>query len=114
MTAMRENLAGIQSPFDATDPSATIDEMRARISRSATANNESRVAEADRQLELDRARAQVDELLLRYKEAASRRSEPPQPAAPVDTQSTSPAKGEEEAEQPKTLGRTDGPVRPID
>src|SRR5262245_59512297 len=34
LTSMRENLAGVQSPFSSTDPSATIDEMRSRIGNS--------------------------------------------------------------------------------
>lgn len=121
LTSMRENIAGIQTPFDKNDPSATIDEMRARLTRHSEPTVDSRVAEADRELAAQRAQSQVDEILARYKQSvddppvASRETlSPPaqsQPAGPA------PAKAmteEEEAEQSKSLGRNEGPVRPID
>jgi len=118
LTAMRENLAAVQSPFDSTDSAGTIEEMRARIGRSASLTDD-RVAEADRDLETERARARVDEMLLRYKQASgslpssqdkqvtptTSTDNPPDPSAAIE---------EEPSSQSKTLGRTDRPVRPID
>lgn len=121
MTSMRENIAGLQSPFDKNDPSATIDEMRARLSRYSEPTIDSRVAEADRELEAQRAHSQVDDILARYKQSVN---DPP--ATPRETVSpqaqtrpTSPAPStprteDEEPEQQKSLGRNEGPVRPID
>ena len=122
MTTMRENLAGIQSPFDKNDPSSTIDEMRARLSRYSGTTIDSRVAEADRELEAQRSRAQVDDILSRYKESVSggpvtsqenipSQAQSQQPASPTNVTATT---EEQEPEQPKTLGRKEGPVRPID
>ena len=116
LTAMRENLAGIQSPFSNTDPSATIDEMRGRIKSSSLSSVDARVAEADRELEAERARSRVDDMLARYKQGGvphqtSKTSPPPaqtSPSAPPEPQA------EDEPGQPKTLGRNDGPLRPID
>jgi phage shock protein A len=121
MTSMRENLAGIQSPFDKNDPSATIDEMRARLSRYSEPSIDSRVADAERELEAQRARSQVDDMLARYKQSVN--DPPATPRETVSpsaqTQPTSPAPSmpateNEEPEQPKSLGRNEGPVRPID
>lgn len=122
LTAMRENLSAVQSPFDSTDPSATIDEMRSRI-RSSGSLTEDRVAQADRELEAERGRARVEDMLSRYKQgvsavetsASSQRpaSNPtPETAPPPNPQANS-VEDEAPAES-KTLGRTDGPVRPID
>ena len=121
LTSMRENIAGLQSPFDKNDPSATIDEMRARLGRFSEPTIDSRVAEAERELEAQRAQSQVDDILSRYKQSvndppvASRENVPP----PAQTQPSSPAPSkpmseEEEPEQPKSLGRNEGPLRPID
>lgn len=119
LTAMREKLSSIQTPFDSTDPAATIDEMRARITRTGASLNDSRIAEADRELETERARARVEEVLSRYKqgvaggeapEKAPERSGTERPAADGAESSAD----EEAPGQSKTLGRTDGPVRPID
>jgi hypothetical protein len=120
LTAMRENLASVQAPFDSTDPSATIDEMRSRIGRSGFSSTDNRVAEADRELEAERARARVDDMLSRYKQASGglpptqtqQASQPATPEAAAD--SPTPATADEAPGQPKTLGRTDRPVRPID
>ncbi|HXG65960.1 MAG TPA: hypothetical protein VNO70_12720 [Blastocatellia bacterium] len=109
LTAMKENIASAQSPFDPTDPAATIDEMRQRLGRAHVPSTEARIAEADREMEAERARAQADEILARYKQSISGGEAPPQKAAPAP-----PVPEEKEPEQPKTLGRTDGPVRPID
>ena len=121
LTAMRENLSSIQAPFS-TDPAATIDEMRGRIKSSGGFSTDARVAEADRQLEAERTRARVDDMLARYKQGLSPSESPNQapvtapPAASTATSdNTTPTAAEDETPgQSKTLGRTDGPVRPID
>src|SRR5262245_54339672 len=46
LTAMRENLAGIQTPFDATDPSGTIEEMRGRLQTPGTSGPDPRLVAA--------------------------------------------------------------------
>jgi hypothetical protein len=120
LTAMRENLAGVQSPFDPLDPAATLDEMRSRIRPSAVPTTESRVADADREIDEARARAQVEEILSRYKGGSGTQaaeSKPPQ--SRTDTPSAVPPErsaGEEKQpeEEKKSLGRNHGPVRPID
>lgn len=116
LTAMRENLAGIQSPFSSTDPSATIDEMRGRIKSPGFSSVDARVAEADRELEAERARARVDEMLARYKQGGVAEQTPGPPPLPV--QSNPLEQPEPEADdkpgEAKTLGRSDGPLRPID
>ena len=123
LTAMRENLAGIQTPFDKTDPSTTIDEMRGRLGLSGVPTIDSRLADAEREFESERAHKAADELLARYKEnlgVGQSRSDqqsqrPPASSVPATPpqQATKPTGGDEPAE-PKTLGRTDGPLRPID
>jgi hypothetical protein len=119
LTAMRESLSSIQAPFDSTDPSATIDEMRARI-RSGGSLTDDRVAEADRELEAERTRANVEEMLSRYKQSGAL-IEPVAPAqptnvntAPTSSPATKPSPADDELGESKTLGRTEGPVRPID
>jgi hypothetical protein len=123
LTDMRENLARVQSPFDATDPSATIDEMRARIASSTGPSAASRAAEVDRELEALESRSRVDEMLLRYKKIVtddessptSAIVSPPVRPDPPESASTDPAQSPEgEPEQKKTLGRNHGPVRPLD
>jgi hypothetical protein len=115
LTAMRENLSSVHSGFDALDPSSTIDEMRARISRSPLDETAARLADADRELEAARAREKVDELLARYKRDSEFSSAPPTPRDRSETVS-SPAEPEERKEpnQEKTLGPSPGPVKPID
>jgi hypothetical protein len=121
LTAMRENLSSIQSPFDSTDSAATIEEMRARIRTGAT-STDNLVAEADRELEAETTRARVEEMLSRYKQGgpAVEAATPNQPTASGVVPETAPAAkpstsdDEEASSESKTLGRTDGPVRPID
>jgi hypothetical protein len=120
LTAMRENLSSIQAPFDTTDPAATIEEMRNRI-RSGASSIDNRVAEADRELEAERSRARVEEMLSRYKQGvtpteAMPPAQPPASTTPADSAAAKPsASADEEApNESKTLGRTDGPIRPID
>lgn len=119
LTAMRENLSSVQRPFDSTDPAGTIDEMRARIQRSSGALTDNRVAEADRELEKERARASVEDMLARYKQGSvSSEMTPPTPPATAPPSATSDkptsADNENAPAESKTLGRTDGPIRPID
>lgn len=121
LTSMRENLSSIQSPFDSTDPAATLEEMRGRI-RSGGTSIDNRVADADRELEAERARARVEEMLSRYKQSGA----PVEPIAPAQrtpsgvvpeaapTANPSASDAEESPGESKTLGRTKGPVRPID
>ncbi|MEK6284390.1 MAG: hypothetical protein AABO57_01460 [Acidobacteriota bacterium] len=122
MTSMRENLSSIQRPFDSTDPAATIEEMRGRIKSSGGFSTDARVAEAERELEAERARARVEDILSRYKQSGTggqassqteRTASQPAPAAQSEPNSP-PADSDNEPGQSKTLGRTDGPVRPID
>jgi adenine-specific DNA methylase len=121
LTTMRENLSSVQTPFAGTDPSATIDEMRERLRRSGASLADSRVAEADRELEAERARARVEDVLSRYKQGVGGGEPQPQGAPPqaasTTTSGTKAAESGADDEAPgqsKTLGRTDGPVRPID
>lgn len=120
LTAMSENLSSVHKPFDSTDPSGTIDEMRERIARSSGSLTSNRVVEANRELEAERARARVEDVLAQYKQGlagdAPRTSTdqtantPSNPNAPT---SKEPDSGNDPAQQ-KSLGRTEGPVRPID
>ncbi len=123
LTAMRENLSSVQTPFASTDPAATIDEMRERLRRSGASLVDNRVADADRELEAERARARVEDVLSRYKQGVSGGEPQSQthgtapPAAPATTPATNVAESSADDQAPgqsKTLGRTDGPVRPID
>ncbi len=123
LTAMRENLSSVQTPFAGTDPSATIDEMRERLRRSGASLGDSRVAEADRELEAERARARVEDVLSQYKQGVAggepqpqTQAAPPQAASTTTsaTKVTESSADDEAPGQSKTLGRTDGPVRPID
>lgn len=123
LTAMRENLSSIQRPFDSTDPAATIEEMRGRIKSSGSLSTDARVAEAERELEAERSRAQVEDTLSRYKQGVTggepsshteRAASQAAPAAQPETNSPAAKSDDPEPGQSKTLGRTDGPVRPID
>lgn len=123
LTAMRERLSSIQTPFDSTDPAATIEEMRGRIKASGSFSTDSRVAEAERELEAERARARVEDILSQYKQGVagaqpSNQTEKTAPQAPTQAQpqtNASPAAADEsQPGESKTLGRSDGPVRPID
>jgi hypothetical protein len=119
LTAMRENLAGIQTPFDAADPSATIEEMRSRLGQPAISETDAKLAAAERDYEEAQRRARVDDMLARYKqtlagdESIDAAPRLPQSAPPP---ASSPARqvDEDPPEQPKTLGRNEGPIRPID
>lgn len=120
LTAMRENLSSVHAPFNSTDPSSTIDEMRERLRRSGASLTDTRVADADRALEAERARAQVEDTLARYKQGVTgepqTRQEAPTtaaPTAPPPANAVEPG-DEKTPDQSKTLGRTDGPIRPID
>ncbi len=116
LTSMRENLAGIQTPFDANDPSSTLEEIRMKLNRPASASTDPRLAEAEREYEEQAKRARIDEMLSRYKESTTGTDtiapQTTQPA-PSQAQSSKPIEAEE-PEQPKTLGRNEGPIRPID
>jgi len=122
LTAMGEKLSSVQRPFDSMDPAGTIDEMRARIQRSSGSLNDNRVAEADRELEKERARASVEDMLSRYKQGigVSDAKSPSQattsqaPQAPSESNKPAGPVDEDAPAQSKTLGRTDGPIRPID
>lgn len=122
LTAMRENLSSIQTPFDTTDPSSTIDEMRERLRRSGVSSTDTRLADAERELEAERSRAQVEDVLSRYKQSAAGGEAQTRPARATPTvapESSTAGTTESNADdkgsgQAKTLGRTDGPVRPID
>jgi phage shock protein A len=122
LTTMRENLASVNSPFGASDPSATIEEMRARLHARSGSDLDARVAEADRELRADTTRAEVDDMLARYKQSIlagdevlrDRVASPPQPESQKSEGPAKPAAEEEEAEQPKSLGRSKGPLHPID
>lgn len=119
LTSMRENLAGIQTGFDATDPSSTLEEIRMKLNRPASASTDPRLAEAEREYEEQSKRARIDEMLSRYKEstAGGETTAPQTPrssASQAESGSTAkPIEGEEQ-EEPKTLGRNEGPIRPID
>ena len=127
LTAMRENLSTVHKPFDSTDPSGTIEEMRERIARSSGSTTSSRVAEADRELAAERARGQIEDVLAKYKQGLVGEAQTPpadqtaNPPAEANSpaQANSPATNENEPSgdspaQPKSLGRTEGPIRPID
>jgi len=120
LAAMRENIASLHTPFDATDPAGTIEEMRGRLQRPGMSETDAKLAAAEREYEEAQRRARVDDMLARYKETltsgesvdtaprlpqTSPTSQPASPAKPID---------EEAPEQAKTLGRNDGPIRPID
>jgi phage shock protein A len=122
LTAMREDLAGVQSPFSSSDPSHTIDEMRARLGNSAYSSIDARVAEADRELEAAKQQERVDEILARYKQGgsfttppASQTTAPPSAVPPQPAVPAPPADSKDDsASAEKSLGRNEGPVRPID
>jgi hypothetical protein len=116
ITTMQETLAGIQAPFDATDPAATIDEMRARLARSGASLLDDKVGDADREMEAEQKRARVDDALARYKEMLSQEQRPVSQVPPAVTPPSKPIAPAEEdqPDQEKTLGPAEGPVRPVD
>jgi hypothetical protein len=120
LTAMRENLAGIQTPFDATDPSGTIDEMRGRLGGMGLPSVDPRLAQAEHEFEVERARKAADELLARYKEnmgagggTSEVKRQPPSAVEPTPASSDL-DDPKDDTKESKTLGRSDGPLRPID
>lgn len=120
LTAMRENIAGLQTPFDATDPAGTLEEMRGRLGGLGLPSVDPRLAQAEHEFEVERARKAADELLAQYKEnlgagGTSEVKRQPPPSA-VEPRPDPAARDEtkKETEEPKTLGRSDGPLRPID
>ncbi|HKP86222.1 MAG TPA: hypothetical protein VJZ26_09005 [Blastocatellia bacterium] len=119
LTSMRENLAGIQTPFDATDPSSTMEEMRTKINQARASSPDPRLAEAEREYEEQAKRARIDDMLARYKESVSSgettAAQARQPASSqTEGRPASKPIEEETREEPKTLGRNEGPIRPID
>lgn len=113
LTRMREDLAGIQTPFDATDPAATIDEMRSRLRPTGFQSIDDRVAEADREMESLRRSSRVDDILAQYKQRAAE-SNQPKPTAPSSAPEPKSAVSDEVPAEEKTLGRADDRVKPID
>jgi hypothetical protein len=123
LTTMREDIAGLNTPFGKNDPASTLEEMRMRLNRPGLSESEARLAEAERQFEEEQKRARADELLARYKssiaagEANVAQESPPPPAKAsnqAETLSDVAPSESEQPDQPKTLGRNSGPVRPID
>jgi hypothetical protein len=120
LTAMRENLAGIQTPFDATDPAGTLEEMRGRLGGLGVPTVDPRLAQAEHEFEVERARKAADELLARYKEnlgaggTSEVKRQPPASAVEPTPGSSDLDDSRNESKEPKTLGRNDGPLRPID
>jgi hypothetical protein len=123
LTTMREDISGLNAPFSSTDPASTIEEMRARLNRPAFSENELRLAEAERQLEEEQKRARADEILARYKNSIATgeinaAQSPPDSQAPATNQTEASADAgaaeDKQPDQPKTLGRNHGPIRPID
>ena len=131
LTTMQETLAGIQSPFDAADPSGVIDEMRSKIRR--TAAPPSAVEQADAELAAQAKKSKVDDLLEQYKRGLDQGSVDPAPqqrsflSSPASSvrqdvpgSAVAPGgadrgqDGPAEKDETKTLGPAPGPVRPID
>jgi len=113
LTSMRENLSSLQTPFSSTDPAGTIEEMRSRVARSAGGNRN--LDQADQELEKAKAQASVDDMLARYKQGIEVTA--PAPPAPTTTTENSSSQDPQDESQPsgeKSLGRNEGPVRPID
>jgi phage shock protein A len=121
LTEMRENIASVNSGFGVNDPASTIDEMRSRLSRSSVPSIESQVADADRELKAIESKSKVDDVLAQYKnrltdEPLLESKLPKQNSSPSPQTSTSANRLLEEdlTEEEKTLGRSDGAIRPID
>jgi len=132
LTTMQETLAGMQSPFDAADPSGVIDEMRSKIRRSSPPPPA--VEQADAELAAQAKKSKVDDLLEQYKRGLDQGVTYPPPGqqtvqgppisavnqnAREDASKSSglPVEGtadEPEKDETKTLGPASGPVRPID
>ena len=122
LTTMQENLANVQSGFGVNDPSAVIDEMRLKISKRMPDPLDNQVADADRELAREAKRSQVDDLLSQYKQNLGTSdpspervstAAPPQPRT-GNSNAPAPSQAEDDQGQTKTLGRAEGPIRPID
>lgn len=119
LTSMREDIAGLGGSFDAADPSTVIDEMKARIERSRSLHPDDSVADANRELEAEQRRIQADEMLARYKSSSDPSTPAPPPPSVAKDKTAAPtsekAAGDESSPQEgKSLGPSEGPVRPID
>jgi hypothetical protein len=122
LTTMQERLASVQSGFGVNDPSAVIDEMRLKISKGMPDPADSRVAEADRELAREAKRSRVDDLLTQYKQnmgtgdlAGERRATAAPPkSSTTNSDQPAPNQSEDDQSQTKTLGRAEGPIRPVD
>jgi hypothetical protein len=120
LTQMRENVAGVHTGFDPLDPSSTIDEMRSRLNLSPSTSLDAKVAEAEMEMEEQQKKSRVDDLLTQYKNQldqqpdAHRAVSPPDPATSNLTEKTTEKKEEGDSPQAKSLGRSEGNIRPID
>jgi len=133
LTSMTENIANVQSGFGVNDPAGVIDEMRDRIARrggALTSDAQNLAADADRELAREQKRASVEDMLSRYKQSLdssdpdtaplTNRPEPiqtggaGQPASAAQSGSQGQSQDETQSAQGKSLGRADGPLRPID
>jgi hypothetical protein len=120
LTDMRDSISSLDSGFGVNDPASTIDEMRARLGSTSIPSLDAQVADADRELKVVESKSKVDDLLARYKNQLH--EDPPIETKPPQSTSTPTPKGtssnrlvdEEEKEHEKTLGRSDGSIRPID
>jgi hypothetical protein len=121
LTQMRDTTASVNTGFGVGDPASTLDEMRARLSATSVPSLGAQLAEADRELKAIESKSKIDDVLSRYKNQLN--EDPPiETKLPQQTQAQTPATNspnrlleeEEEAAQEKTLGRSDGTIRPID
>jgi phage shock protein A len=121
LTQMRENIASVNSGFGVNDPASTIEEMRSRLSSTSVPSIEAQVADADRELKALESKSKIDDVLAQYKNRLTdeplQETKLPKPQA-TQTPETSASPNrlieEESTEQEKTLGRSDGTIRPID
>lgn len=121
LTQMRENIASVNSGFGVNDPASTIEEMRSRLNSTSVPSIEAQVADADRELKALESQSKIDDVLAQYKNRLT--DEPlqetrlPKPQAtqtPETGSSPNRIVEEDSTEQEKTLGRSDGSIRPID
>jgi phage shock protein A len=124
LTRMKEGISSLDSSFASSDPGGTIEEMRERLGRRGAVTLDAGVAAADRELEIAQRQSRVDDILARYKGGIddSASQSPASSTVPATTrsggqnadQAAPPAAEDEPIENRKSLGRTDGPVRPLD
>jgi phage shock protein A len=121
LTQMRENIASVNSGFGVNDPASTIEEMRSRLSSTSVPSIEAQVADADRELKALESQSKIDDVLAQYKnrlvdEPLTETRLPKPQAAQTPETGASPNRiiEEDSTEQEKTLGRSDGTIRPID